>query len=129
MKRDLIAYFAILVAAVAIQYLIELQWSATLALHANPWIPWIIDAAVYLTLGGLAWASLRARSRHVRLTLLALVAVLPHALFEITHGSDPAYPYIGLILIVPDLIWVSIGAGIVALVAARRSSSSAAPSS
>lgn len=129
MKKDLIAYCAILVAVVAIQYAIELLWGATLALHTSPLIPWIIDAVVYLTLGGLAWASLRARPVSVRLPLLALVAVLPHVLFEITHGSDPAYPYIGLLFIVPDLFWVLIGAGIVALMTARRPSSNASSSS
>jgi hypothetical protein len=122
-KKDLTIYLAILVVAVAIQYLIELRWGATLALEGRPLVPWIIDAVVYATLGALAWMTLRSRTVFLRILLLALVAVMPHVMFEITHGSDPAYPYIALLFIVPDLVWVSLGAGLVAFLASRMMSS------
>lgn len=119
MKRDLTIYVAILVVAVAIQYVIELQWGAALALDARPLVPWIIDAVLYALLGALAWMTLRSRSLSLRILFLALVAVVPHVMFEITHGSDPAYPYIGLLFIVPDLVWVAIGAGVAAVLAPK----------
>jgi hypothetical protein len=118
-KRDLTIYVAILVVAVAIQYVIELQWGAALALDARPLVPWIIDAVLYALLGALAWMTLRSRSLSLRILFLALVAVVPHVMFEITHGSDPAYPYIGLLFIVPDLVWVAIGAGVAAVLAPK----------
>lgn len=115
MKRDLTIYLVILLAAVAVQYAVELQWGSQLALGTRPVLPWIIDAVLYAALGASAWTTLRSRSIPLRLACLTLVAVLPHVAFEVTHGSDPAYPYIGLLLIVPDLVWVAIGAGISAL--------------
>jgi len=123
MKKDLATYLAVLVLVVAIKYVIELQWGATLAFDARPLVPWIIDAAVYLILGGLTWMALWTRPISLRILLLALVAVVPHVMFEVTHGSDPAYPYIGLLFIAPDLVWVSIGAGAAAFITSRKAGS------
>lgn len=111
MKRDLAIYVAVLLMATVIKYVIEIQWGSHLALGTRTLLPWIIDLTVYGTLGALAWTILRSRAIGVRLVLLALVAALPHLAFEVTHGSDPAYPYIGLLFIVPKLVWVAIGAG------------------
>lgn len=119
MKRDVTIYLAILVVAIGVQYLIELQWGATLALDVRPLVPWIIDAVLYVVLGAVAWMALSSRSVSLRMLLVALVAVVPHVVFEITHGSDPAFPYIGLLLIMPDLVWVSIGAGLAAVLASK----------
>jgi hypothetical protein len=112
MKKDLAIYVAVLVAALTVQYTVELYWSATLALKTRAIVPWIIDAAWYIALGAIAGVALRSWRMQARILLLALIAVLPHVMFEITHGSDVAYPYIGLIFIIPDLIWVTIGAGL-----------------
>jgi len=120
-KKDFVTYVALLAAALVLQYTVELYWSATFALSTRTLVPWLIDAISYGVLGGLGWIVLRKRSLSLRVILLALIAVLPHVSFEITHGSDPAYPYIGLLFIVPDLIWISIGAGIAAMLASRMS--------
>jgi hypothetical protein len=122
-KRDLTIYLVILVVASAVDYLIERQWAPVLALEAKPLVPWIIDAVLYVFFGAVAWMTLRSRSLSIRIPLVALVAVVPHVVFEITRGSDPAYPYIGLLFIVPDLVWVAIGAGLAALLASRVLSS------
>jgi len=118
-KKDVAIYIVLLAAALALQYAVELYWGATLALTARPLVPWVIDAVSYGVLGGVAWIVLRSRSIPLRVFLLALIAIIPHAMFEITHGSDPAYAYIGLLFIVPDLIWISLGAGIAVVLAPR----------
>ena len=123
MKKDLIIYLAILVIAIAVEYAIERQWGAALALEARPLVPWIIDAVLYVFLGAVAWMTVRSRSISIRILLVALVAIVPHVIFEIMQGSDPAYPYIGLFFIVPDLVWVAIGAGLAAVLASRGLSS------
>lgn len=112
MKKDLAIYVGVLAVALAVQYTVELYWSATLALKTRAIVPWIIDAVWYVALGAIAGVALRSWRMPSRILFLALVAVLPHVMFEITHGSDPAYPYIGLIFIIPDLLWVAIGAGL-----------------
>jgi hypothetical protein len=112
MKKGLAIYVGVLTVALAVQYTVELYWSATLALKMRAVVPWIIDAVWYVALGAIAGVALRSWRMQSRIPLLALVAVLPHLMFEITHGSDPAYPYIGLLFILPDLLWVAIGAGL-----------------
>jgi hypothetical protein len=112
MKKDLAIYVGVLAVALAVQYTVELYWSATLALKTRAIVPWIIDAVWYLALGAIAGVALRSWRMPSRIPLLALVSVLPHLMFEITHGSDPAYPYIGLLFIIPDLLWIAIGAGL-----------------
>lgn len=127
MKKDVAIYIAVLAVALALQYTVELYWGATLALSARPLVPWVIDAVSYGVLGGVAWIVLRSRPVPVRIVFLVLIAVIPHVLFEITHGSDPAYPYIGLLFIVPDLIWVSLGAGIASVLVPKLSAKKTLP--
>jgi hypothetical protein len=124
MRKDLWGYVVILLAALVLQYVVELKWSATLALKSAAIVPWMIDIAAYVAFGAAAELVLRARPFRWRLLLLAMIAVVPHVVFEATHGSDPAYPYIGLVLIVPDLAWTMLGAAVAAALMRRRASSS-----
>ena len=121
MKKDLWGYAAILVAALVLQYVVELKWSAALATSSGI-VPWTIDIVAYLAFGAAGGLLLRDRPLRWRLSLLALIAVVPHVVFEVTHG-DKAYPYIGLIFIIPDLLWTMIGAALAAALARRRASS------
>lgn len=121
MKKDLWGYVAILAAALLLQYVVELKWSATLALRSAAITPWVIDIAAYVVFGAAAGLVLRGRLLRWRVLLLALIAIVPHVAFEITHGSDPAYPYIGLMFIVPDLVWTMVG-GALATAFMRRTS-------
>lgn len=119
MKRDLTIYLAILVVAVVIQYVIELRWGASLGLYARPLVPWMIHAILYGVLGAMVGLSLRSRSVRLRILFASLIPVVAHAIFELTHGSDPAYPYIGLLLIVPDLVAAGVGAGLATVIVSR----------
>jgi hypothetical protein len=121
MKKDLAGYIAVLAAAVIAHYAIELYSSSLFGPPSATFLPWMASAVWYIVLGSLGWITLRSRRMVSRLGLLALIAVVPHVAFEITHGSDPAYPYIGLLFIVPDLLWLAIGAGITAAVTRRTS--------
>ena len=120
MKKGLAAYLMVLVAALVLEYIVELRFSTKLALETNAIVPWAIDAAMYLVFGAAAAFALRSWRLPHRILLLALVAALPHVALQMTHGSDQAYPYIGLFLIVPDLLWVAIGAGVLAVLLRRR---------
>ena len=120
MKKDLWGYVVILATALLLQYLVELKWSGTLALKSAGIVPWTIDIVAYVAFGAVAGLALRHRALRWRLLLIALIAIVPHVVFEITHGSDPAYPYIGLIFIVPDLIWTMIGAALATALTRRR---------
>ena len=121
LSKHRIAYFALLTIAIVFEYTAELHWGAKLALSSRPLVPWVIDAIAYAVLGGFAWLTLPSGSASLRILMLALIAVVPHVLFDMTHGSDPAYPYIGLVFIIPDVLWVAIGAAI-AFVITRGSS-------
>jgi hypothetical protein len=55
------------------------------------------------------------------MALLSLVAILPHVLPELMGQTDSAYPHIGLLFIVPDLLWVALGAAITALLTSKIS--------
>lgn len=123
MKRGLWGYLAVLAAALLLQYVVELKWSATLALESAAIVPWTIDIVAYVAFGVAAGLTLRDRPLRWRLLLIGLIAIVPHVLFEITHGSDPAYPYIGLMFIIPDLVWTMIGAALAAALTRRRASS------
>jgi uncharacterized protein YuzE len=119
-KRGLATYIAVLAAAVCVQYLVEVYLSAKLALETRAVVPWILSAVWYAALGAAAAIALRSWRIWSRVLLLALIAVLPHMVFEITHGSDPAYPYIGLFMIIPDLLWVAVGAVIATMLLHRQ---------
>jgi len=124
MKKDLWGYVAVLAAALLLQYIVELKWAATLALKSTGIVPWTIDIVAYVAFGVAAGLVLRDRPLRWRLLLVALIAIVPHVAFELTHGSDPAYPYIGLMFIVPDLVWTMIGAALAAALTRRRAPSS-----
>lgn len=115
MRRDLLIYLAILALATAIQYALEFLLTGYLRTYGWPMIPWILNAVLYGILGASAWLTLVQRSLVQRIALVGFVAVVPHLTYEITHGSDPAYPYIGLLFIVPDLVAAGIGAGLSAV--------------
>ena len=126
MKKGLVAYSVVLLAAIVLQYAVELYLPWKPVLGSWSALPWAIDILSFALFGGVAWVALRPWSTGSRIAMMALIAVLPHALIEITHGSDPAYPYIGLLLIVPDLLWVALGA-VIALLFSRKPAAKGQP--
>ena len=121
MKTDLVGYAVLLITAVLMEYAAEVKWSAEIALSWPPILPWLVDAVAYALLGSFAWLALRARPLRIRVLLLALIAVVPQVGLEILIGRDSAYPYIGWIFMILDLLWIAIGAGTAALCMRIRS--------
>jgi hypothetical protein len=119
-RKGLGTYLAVLVVGVLIQYIVELGFSTELALKSTPLFPWVLDAILYVAYGAAAAFALRSWRLAPKVGLFVLLAALPHVVLEITHGSDPAYPYIGLLLIVPDLLWVAVGALITSVIISRQ---------
>ena len=123
MRYGYMVYGGTVVAAVLFQYAVEHylpfrpfggSWSV---------LPWTIHIFAYAVLGAIAWRALRAHSLVPRVTLLSLVGILPHLVPELAGQTDPAYPHIGLVFIIPDLLCVALGAGIARALDTRVSAS------
>jgi hypothetical protein len=119
MKRGAIIYGLCVATAVALAYAVELYLPFKPMFGSWSLVPWLIDIGSYTVLGGITWIALRSVRLVARIALISLVAILPHVLPELAGRTDPAYPHIGLLLIVPDLVWIALGAAIAALIASR----------
>lgn len=120
MKRGFVVYCLTVLVAVAAAYAVELYLPFRPMLGSWTLVPWLIDIGLYALLGGIAWVALASFRLLSRMGLLSLLAILPHLLPELTGKTDPAYPHIGLLFIIPDLLWIALGAVIAALITSKK---------
>lgn len=81
-------------------------------------IPWVVSTAIFaLALGILGAVAYRYMRGNVaaRFILIALMVALANGLFELVIGSDPAYPGLVLLLIIPYVIACWLGAALFAV--------------
>lgn len=81
-------------------------------------IPWgmllAVDGFVFVLLGAIAYLVFKG-SAGIRIALVAVVPIVANVLLELFMGSDPAYPYVLLLLAVPYAIAFGVGAATMAL--------------
>jgi hypothetical protein len=81
-------------------------------------IPWgmliAVDGIVFVILGAITYLLFKG-STNVRIALVAGVPIVANLLLELFIGSDPAYPYVLLLLAVPYALAFGVGATAMAL--------------
>jgi len=123
MRYGNVVYAGAVLAAVVVQYAV--QYYLPFKPFWGSWslVPWSIHILAYSMLGAIGWHALRTHSLVPRIALLSLVGVLPHLVPELLGQTDPAYPHISLLFIIPDLLCVAVGAVIAGAIASKLSAS------
>lgn len=121
MRYGSLVYAGTVVAAVVFQYAVQHYLPYRPFWGSWSLLPWSIHIFAYAMLGAIAWYALRPHSPFLRIALLSLVGILPHLVPELAGQTDPGYPHIGLLFIVPDLVCVALGAVIAGVLGSKRS--------
>lgn len=82
-----------------------ISWQVTMA----------AEAVIFVAFGAVAFR-LYAGGTWLRLGFSMAIPALANSIQEVVTGSDPAYPYLLLALIIPYAIAFGIGAGLMALI-------------
>jgi hypothetical protein len=82
-------------------------------------INWLVimtaEAVLFVVFGAVAFR-LYVGGRWMRIAFTVAIPVLANSIQEVVTGSDPAYPYLLVALIIPYGIAFGVGAGLMALI-------------